>query len=206
MKFNWSNIIKTSWQNLIEWIEEGKLKPDNEEEIQCFLYHQFILQTKTALVIKPKPSWDKPDKLKFDNGKLIKGDWHFPDFILGNGEVIIEIKFARGDNKRKSILYRHCKSDIEKMKKYHTNRKRYFILIDDNPNNCFIDAFQLNELKSIDDKCKILYYPLTLSNNLRKESSRKSVQTMRENGVDFENLGRENANKAINRKNDKYIK
>ena len=192
------SVLENAWNEMIHWESEKRFHPDSEEEIQCFLYFSMLNQVQSAINIKPKYTTGKPDKLSFQNGKNIVGDMHFPDLLLGDNEIVVEIKFAKGDLKRKSGLYNKCKIDIVKMKKFHSNKKRYFLLFDSDSKNCFIDDFQLNELQNLDRDCKIFFYPNHLSTNKNKVRSRKAIDTMKKSGIDFKKLGTDNAKKAMN--------
>jgi hypothetical protein len=180
-------------------VSEGKFSPQNEEDIQCFLYHGLVKELDTAIGIRPKATSGKPSKLTFHGGKLLVGNMHFPDLVLGfdeqNPDVVAEIKFRRAT---RSTFYAGCKRDIEKMKRHHDSRVHYFVLFDANPKHVFLDAHQRDELQSLSSaKCRILHYPLELNTSPLKARSRRAIETMRLAGVDFTALGTENARKAV---------
>ena len=199
MKIDYVKAFDASWQHLIEWVAQGKFDPKNEEDIQCFLYHGLVQHLGTAIGIRSKATTGKPEKLKFQEGKLLVGDMHFPDFLLGsdesNPEVVVEIKFHRAT---RSTFYAGCKRDIEKLKCHHDNRIHYFVLFDAHPEYVFLDSYQFNELQGLSSKnCRILHYPPELNTSPLKEKARKAIQTMRRAGLDFIELGTNNAKKAV---------
>lgn len=199
MKIDYAKAFDASWLQLIEWVNQGRFDPQNEEDIQCFLYHGLVQQLGTAIGIRPKATTGKPEKLMFQKGKLLVGDMHFPDFLLGsdesNPDVVVEIKFHRG---MRSTFYAGCKRDLEKLKRHHDNRIHYFVLFDAHPEYVFLDSHQSEELRGLSSKnCKILHYPPKLNTSPLKEKARRAIQTMRLAGVDFKVLGTNNARKAV---------
>ena len=177
--------------------KQDKFRPENEEDIQCFLYHGLILELGTAIGIKPKPTTAKPEK-PVVKGVVNFGDMHFPDIMLGNDELVVEIKFARNG----SVPYQKCRDDITKMNKYHPNALRYFILYDKSADHIFLDEHQLNELQELArDKCaegrecRILRHPEKLNPSPVKAWGRKAWETMKnkkktEGGKILAELGR----------------
>jgi hypothetical protein len=192
-------VLLTGWKELIEWVESGRIDPENEEEIQCFLYYSMVKQLGSALHVKPKYTTDKPERLKFVEGKLDVGNMHFPDFVLGsNTEIVVEIKFARSNDRRRGSVYSGCKKDIRKMLEHHKTSKRYFILYETGTEHIFLDQHQYNELQAIDEQCKILIYPSSLTTDTKgKRRARKAIKTMRSRGLDFSEKGKRSAQKAI---------
>jgi hypothetical protein len=195
---SWPSILESAWEELKGWKRSDKLNPENEEEIQCFLYYSMLKKADDANFIKPKYITDKPDKLRFIKGKLEVGNMHFPDFVLGGGELVAEIKFVTGVSNTAGV-FKKCKDDISKMLESHPNSKRCFILFNNSANECYLDKHQYNQLQGIDPACKILIYPESLSENPLKERARKIVEDMRRRGVNFSELGRKNAEKAMNK-------
>jgi len=192
-------VVREAWDELLLWVEEKRLKPENEEEIQCFLYYGIVKRIGDATLVKPKPTTNKPDKLKFVEGKLLTGNMHFPDLALGaRGEIIIEIKFTR--EKRASNIYAGCKRDLIKMKLQHPGAKRFFILYDVCTENIFLSEHQAQELQALDKDCVILSYPNTLNTSPRKKAAEKAINTLRSRDYDFVAQGKLNAAKAIGRK------
>src|SRR3989338_10001429 len=164
---DYSKALLDAWNKLRSWVSQGKLSPENEEEIQCFLYHGLISRLRDASHVKPKATTDKPEKLKFVDKRLDTRDMHFPDFIFGaREEVVAEIKFAR---LHKPPNLAGCKSDIEKMRKHHQKSRRFFLLFDMCKEHVFLDEHQLNELRKIDSECTILIYPENLNSPAAKD-------------------------------------
>ena len=134
-------VVRDSWSELLQWVQEQRIYPENEEEIQCFLYYAIIKRLGDATLVKPKPTTDKPEKLIFADGKLLVGNMHFPDLLIGaKREVVVEIKFTR--ERRASNIFSGCKSDVLKMKKHYPDSKRFFVLYDVCPENVFLSASQ----------------------------------------------------------------
>src|SRR5262245_60660021 len=191
---DYSKALQHTWAELKSWVSRGRLRPENEEEVQCFLYYGLVKRLGDALYVKPKATTDKPDKLKFVAGKLDIGNMHFPDFILGaKREVVVEIKFIRVQ--KSPNLYAQCKADMEKMRLHHKNSNRFFILYDMCTDYVFLDEYQLAELKNIDPDCTILFYPEQLNSSKTKSYARQAILTMRKKGVNFVDLGKRNADK-----------
>jgi hypothetical protein len=156
-KMNYMSALEAAWAELIEWVQAGRLVPENEEDIQCFLYRGIVNHLGTALGVRSKPTTDKPRSI-FDRKKQYVPGMHFPDFILGDPkEVVIEIKFARGNT---SILAA-CKKDVQKMKSRHGDDdvKRVFILFDVNPECCFLSQAQIDTLRGADPSCLLMLHP-----------------------------------------------
>ena len=137
-----------SWMELLEWVRLKKLKPKNEEDIQCFLYYGLVRRLGDATLVKPKRTTGKPPKLAFSKGKLLVGDMHFPNLLLGkDGEIVIEIKFMR--EQRARSIFSGYKSAIEKMRKHHIQQKRFFILYDVCPETIFLSTTQKMSCKRL---------------------------------------------------------
>lgn len=189
-------VVREAWDELLLWVDEKRLKPENEEEIQCFLYYGIVKRIGDATLVKPKPTTNKPDKLKFSEGKLLTENMHFPDLVLGaGGEVIIEIKFAR--DKRAGKIYDGCKRDLIKMKKQHSGAKRFFVLYDVCEENIFLSERQAQELQGLDEDCVILFYPKKLNTSPRKDAARQANKTLIDRGYNFKAQGKLSAAKAI---------
>lgn len=185
--------VRTAWEQLIRWTQEGKLVPENEEEIQCFLYHGIIGELGLAKHVKPKLTMDKPEKLAWKNGSLDVGNMHFPDFVIGaNHEVVAEIKFARMNDP--GSVMGGCKRDIKRMMDNYPRSTRIFVLFDQNPGRIFLSETQLTSLKSIDSACEILYFPKTLS---APKPAEKAIEVLKKKGYDFRSQGIANARKAM---------
>lgn len=192
-------VVREAWDELLLWVVEKRLKPENEEEIQCFLYYGIVKRIGNATLVKPKPTTNKPDKLKFSEGKLLTENMHFPDLVLGaGGEIIIEIKFAR--DKRTGNIYPGCKRDIEKMKRHHPVAKRFFVLYDVCEENIFLSERQAQELQVLDEDCVFLFYPKMLNTSPRKDAARKAIETLNGRGYNFKDQGKLSAAKAIGKK------
>jgi hypothetical protein len=166
---NYEIALDAAWQHLLEWLEKGKFRPSNEEDIQCFLYHGLVQHLDTTIGIRTKATV----------GKLHEGTMHFPDLALGldheDPEIVIEIKFRR--TARKSF-YNRCKLDVAKLSPYHQNRKHYFILFDANPKSIFLDQHQHDELVALaSQNCKFFYYPTLLNTAPQKAWGRKAHAT-----------------------------
>lgn len=196
---NLEQALRESWMELLEWIRLNKFKPENEEDIQCFLYYGLVTRLGDATLVKPKRTTGKPAKLTFSKGKLLVGDMHFPDLLIGkDGEIVVEIKFMR--EQRARSIFSGCKSDIEKMHKHHLHRKRFFVLYDVCPENIFLSESQKDVLKAIDPECELLMYPITTNNSWQKKAAEKAVLTLSARGFDYPKQGTVNAAKAVGKK------
>ena len=180
---NYELALVNAWNHLLAWVKEGKFIPANEEDVQCFLYHGLVMELGTAIGIKPKPTITTAEK-KRRGGSVKSGDMHFPDITLGNHEVVVEIKFARGGQ----VPYQKCKDDIKKMNDHHPGARRYFLLYDTSPNHIFLDKHQKNELEelarlgcSAGKECRIHLYPEALNPSPVKAWGRKAWNKMRSN-------------------------
>jgi hypothetical protein len=178
-KSKYIQALESAWHDMGEWIKDGRFRPENEEDLQCFLYYGIVSYLKTAQGVRPKPTSDKPASI-FSRGKKGTKDMHFPDFILGNPKkVVVEIKFARSS----ASILASCKKDIAKMKKYHSNRgvTKVFVLVDSNPDFVCMTQSQRDSLKAIDPKCQLMYFPETLSTKTTKDVADKAVVSRRMN-------------------------
>ena len=194
---NYVNVFREAWSELVTWHSQGRFVPENEEEVQCFLYYAMVSALGDARAVKPKPTTDKPERLRFQDGNWDVGNMHFPDFSLGGSqEVVVEIKFARHP-KQAPNLYNACKEDIVKMLAHHPNSKRFFVLYDMHPDFVFLDEQQLHNLQALDSDCEILRHPKALNQSPAKCWARAAVQTMKDRGDDFHERGRRNAAKAV---------
>jgi hypothetical protein len=176
--------LEKAWDELIQWVKDGKLVPENEESIQCFLYHGIVKNLDTAIGVRSKPTSDKPRSIFDRDGKLDVGDMHFPDFILGDPkQVVVEIKFARAN----ASILGACKKDILKMKKHHDGDgvTRVFILFDVNPECAFLNQKQKTALKEVDPSCYLWHYPATFNESPQKIAAAKAIDAMKAKGYCF---------------------
>ena len=140
--------LESAWSELIEWKEDKRFVPENEESIQCFLYRGIVNHLGSAVGVRSKPT----------HGKLGEGDMNFPDFVLGEPkQVIVEIKYARGN----ASIVGSCIKDIEKMKALHYSEtvRRVFILYDEHPDCVFLNQEQMDSLQKVDSNCTMMTYP-----------------------------------------------
>ena len=173
---NYMLALEAAWNELKQWADDGRFKPENEEDIQCFLYRGLVNELKTATGVRPKPTTDKPRSIFDRNGKLDVKDMHFPDFILGNPKnVVVEIKFARGT----ASIFGSCKKDVEKMKLRHNAQgiSKVFILFDVHPEHVFLGESQLAVLKAIDPTCHLFHYPESLNPGTANTAAQKAADT-----------------------------
>lgn len=161
---NYLRALEAAWDEMKVWVKDGRFIPENEESIQCFLYHGIVNHLGTAIGVRSKPTTvhtrSRADRKKQSDTK----GTHFPDFILGDPkEVAIEIKFARAN----ASILGSCKQDIAKLKKYHseTGVSKVFILFDVNPDFAFFNESQRKALQAVDPDCRLMHYPDTLSTN-----------------------------------------
>lgn len=156
--------FERAWDRLTDWVASGKFTPQNEEDIQCFLFHGIVVELGTARGVRTKAS----------SGNLWLGTKHYPDLVLGlnpnEPELIVEIKYRPIIN---NSFYEYCKQDIEKMKKYYDSCPHRFVLFDECPYFVFLDQLQYDELVSMaSPSCQIFHFPSTLNPNKSKETKR----------------------------------
>lgn len=180
-----------AWSRLTEWVTSGKFAPQNEEDIQCFLFHGIVVELGTALGVRAKAS----------RGSLWIGTKHFPDLVLGldpeKPELVVEIKYRPILQK---AFYNRCKADVVKMKKYYDSTPHRFVLFDENSYFVFLDQHQLDELTSMGSpNCQVLHFPSALNPSTGKAIARKAVETMRKAGKDFHQMGMQAAATAKER-------
>lgn len=181
-KLNYMSALDAAWDEMKVWVQDGRFVPENEESIQCFLYHGIVNQLGTAKGVRSKPTTDKPLKIIDQKGKLDVKDMHFPDFILGDPkEVVIEIKFARGN----ASILGSCKRDVEKLNKRHSGPgvSKVFILFDVNPDFAFLNQTQRDALQAVDPECRLMHYPDTLSTKKSNDGGIKAAAKKKENTI-----------------------
>ena len=177
-KVNYLLALETAWKEMIEWVQNGKFVPENEESIQCFLYRGIVNHLGTAINVRSKPTTTHTISRTARNKQIDTKGTHFPDLILGEPkEVAIEIKFARAN----ASILGSCKLDVKKLKKYHSERgvTKVFILFDVNPEFAFLNEPQLKALKEVDPDCRLMYFPETLSTKTSNDGGLKAADTKR---------------------------
>jgi len=192
-------VVREAWRELLRWVQDKKFKPESEEDIQCFLYYAMLKRLNDATLIKSKPTTDKIKKAILGGGKADFGDMHFPDFIVGaNRDVVIEIKFNRSPSK--GDCFAGCRSDLEKLKKYHSKSKRFLVIYDMSEVRIFLSDRQLGELQNAAGDCELLYHPMTTTNSVGKQTAAKAWETLRAKGYDPKTAGERGAAKAYAKK------
>lgn len=159
--------FEAAWDEMKVWVRDGLFIPENEESIQCFLYHGIVNHLGTAIGVRSKPTTAHTRSRSDRNKQSDTKGTHFPDFILGDPkEVAIEIKFARAN----ASILGSCKQDVAKLKKYHNapGVTKVFILFDVNPNFAFLNEAQRDALQAVDPNCRLKLYPDKLSTNPQK--------------------------------------
>jgi hypothetical protein len=150
---NYFNALLKSWDELKKWRMADRFAPQNEEDIQSFLYHRIVNNLRTAINVRPKATVIKRRRL------LI------PDFLVGdedNLDIAIEIKFSR-DGKT-GATFEQCLEDIRKLRrlskhKEFANTKRVFVVVDSRKNQLFLSRAQYEQLISEDPGCHVLCFP-----------------------------------------------
>ena len=179
-KLNYLRALEAAWDEMKVWVKDGRFVPENEESIQCFLYRGIVNHLGTAVWVRSKPTTDKPRSIFGRKGKLDVKDMHFPDFILGDPkEVVIEIKFARGN----ASILGSCRRDVEKLKKRHSapGVSKVFILFDVNPDFAFFNEIQREALQAVDPDCRLMHYPETLSTKTSNDAGKTAWETRKRN-------------------------
>lgn len=203
-KLNYLSALDAAWDEMKVWVKDKRFVPENEESIQCFLYHGIVSQLGTAVGVRSKPTTDKPPSIFDRKGKLDIKDMHFPDFILGDPkEVVIEIKFARGN----ASILGSCKTDVQKLKTRHSapSVSKVFILFDVNPQFAFFNQTQRDELQAIDPECRLMHFPETLSTKTSSDWAKKAVATKKQNAELAKQKRSNSAKKAWIARNAKKI-
>jgi len=166
-KPNYMLALNVAWDKMKASVENGFFLPENEESIQCFLYHEIVNYLGTAIGVRSKPTTvhtrSRTDRKIQSDTKVT----NFPDFILGDpAEVAIEIKFARAN----ASILGSCKKDVQKLKNNHIEPGvvKVFILFDVNPKFAFLNEHQRAVLQAVDPDCRFMHYPDTLSTNPQK--------------------------------------
>lgn len=196
MRRDFGQLLEKAWNEMIEWQRAKRFAPMSEEDVQCLLYHLIVSELGSASKVHAKPTVDKPTKCRFKDGRLHVGNMHFPDFSLGDGDVVAEIKVSKPPDRGQCIG--GCRADVEKMKKHHGNATRYFFLFElGDPKSSCLDEEDLRDLQSRDPECRILIHPTNLNVSPFKAAARKANAKMKDAGVDFCELGRRNAARAI---------
>ncbi len=183
-------VLASALLHMVDWTSAGQFKPANEEEVQCFLYHALVLQLGSTLALRAKPTL----------GKVLSGDMHFPDLILGDDPkspetIYIEIKFSSPTRKLK---FAHCMADIKKLGTNHEQHRQVFILWDCEPKQVFLSTSQKKKLleEAALRHCTVWHHPDGLNNSPGKASAEKAIKAMKDKGLDFRSLGTANAAKA----------
>ena len=179
-KPNYLRALETAWDEMKVWVKDGRFIPENEESIQCFLYHGIVNHLGTAIGVRSKPTTAHTKSRSDRNKQSDTKGTHFPDFILGDPkEVAIEIKFARAN----ASILGSCKQDVKKLKKYHSEPgvSKVFILFDVNPNFAFFNEPQRHALQEVDPDCRLMHYPDTLSTKTSNDAGEKAAITKKKN-------------------------
>lgn len=175
-KPNYLRALEAAWDEMKVWVKDGRFIPENEESIQCFLYHGIVNHLGTAIGVRSKPTTAQTKTMSDRHKQSNTKGTHFPDFILGDPKsVAIEIKFARAN----ASILGSCKQDVAKLKKYHseTGVSKVFILFDVNPSFAFFNEPQRVALQAVDPDCRLMHYPDTLSTKASNDGGLKAAAT-----------------------------
>lgn len=179
-KPNYLRALEAAWDEMKVWVKDGRFIPENEESIQCFLYHGIVNHLGTAFGVRSKPMTTHTKSRSDRNKQSDTKGTHFPDFILGDPkEVAIEIKFARAN----ASILGSCKQDVAKLKKYHSapGVSKVFILFDVNPDFAFFNELQREALQEVDSDCRLMHYPDTLSTKTSNDAGIRAQETKKRN-------------------------
>jgi hypothetical protein len=182
----YGNAIFAAWEELIVWVQEKRIVPHNEEEIQSFIYRALVNQLGTAHSVKPKQTIFRENLVRLKKAKMNSRSMHFPDLLVGeNREHVVEIKFIR-ENRTNSSLP-GCQRDLEKMQLHHPSCKRYLMIYEVSGNKTSLTDLQLSQLRSIDENCRVLFYQSTPEQVVAAKLSpqQRAIATMRKRGYDF---------------------
>ena len=188
--------LAAALQHMVDWARAGKFKPQNEEDVQCFLYHALVLQFDDATRIRTKLTHGSPGVAVGDQ-KV--GGMHFPDLIIGESDgdpdaIYIELKVRAQTRK---AFHQACLADVKKLAQHHSTHRQFFILYDCHPKVVYLSAAQCNQLReTAGPGCTVWHYPYDLNDDFGKTKAAKAVATMLASGIDFHVLGKSNATKA----------
>jgi len=98
---NYADILEHSWNTILENIRREEVTLESEEDLRCHLFHQCVASIAAAGLKPPFPIHAENDYL---------------DLVLGEGDVIAELKFSKKDeggytSQKESIL-----RDLNKLK------------------------------------------------------------------------------------------
>lgn len=179
--------LESAWNEMKAWGRDGKFKPRNEEDVQCFLYYSLVTRLGTASDVHAKSTCS-----------ATAGKREFPDLVLGQDDVVAEIKVTRPQDTRGAV-YRGCKKDIDKMRRHHPQATRYFLLYEIGADSCCLDEHQKTELGRIDPDGRFLLHPEILTANPRKAIARKAINTLIQKRYDFRHRRMPDAGRATRR-------
>ena len=188
--------LAAALNHMVAWALEGKFKPHNEEDVQCFLYHALVLQFDDATCIRTKRTLGSPSVRVLDE-KV--GGMHMPDLIIekfdGDKDAIyIELKVRAPGRK---AFHQACVADVKKLAKHHDAHRQFFILYDCDPKLVYMSASQLKQLHdAAGTDCTVWFYPYDLNETVGKTSAAKAIAQIIEKGIDFKSLGKSNSQKA----------
>ena len=192
--------LAAALQHMVAWTRFGKFKPQNEEDVQCFLYHALVLQFDDATRIRTKLTHGSPGVAV---GEEKVGGMHFPDLIIGESDgdpdaIYIELKVRAQTRK---AFHQTCLADVRKLAKHHNTHRQFFILYDCHPKVVYLSAAQCNQLREAAGKgCTVWHYPYDLNESVGKAKAAKAIATMLARGLDLKLLAKSNTRKAAETK------
>ncbi len=107
----YSHILRDAWEKLIADFRRGRFTPEEEGDIQCYLY---------ALCLRRLRD---PSKI---HAEVPRGDGRFIDLVLGSNRLPVEIKWSYIRERRR--VSKGWSGDVRKLSEQFSNRKPAFVL------------------------------------------------------------------------------
>ena len=121
-------VFLLSWQSFLENFNKGSVKLRSEHDIACHLFSECL---KTLEELK----FEYPYKIHVDIRPFPHKINKIADLILGDNEVVVEIKFLKsGESATTEITKKATKDVVDKLVKYIKQGAKYafFIMVDEN--------------------------------------------------------------------------
>jgi hypothetical protein len=101
MSLDYDSILVSSWDTVLDKLEQGIVTLFSEDDLRCHLFHECLVSLGTSGVKPPFP---------------IHAEVNYLDLLLGEGEVAVELKFPKKDAGGYTIQKMEILKDLEKLK------------------------------------------------------------------------------------------
>jgi len=98
---NYADILERSWNTIMENIRRAEVTLESEEDLRCHLFHQCVASVAAAGLKPPFPIHAEKDYL---------------DLVVGEGDVIAQLKFSKKDEGGYTIQKESILRDLNKLK------------------------------------------------------------------------------------------